>query len=75
MIYKLSIRIIQFFVVIYKIFVSPYFGGVCRYKPTCSDYMLDALEKYGPIEGVIIGIKRIIRCNPWASSGYDPSNK
>ena len=48
-------------------------GGHCRYQPTCSQYMLDALHKYGPWRGAWRGLKRIARCHPWGGSGYDPA--
>lgn len=48
-------------------------GGQCRYQPTCSQYMLDAVDKYGPVRGVWRGIKRIGRCHPWAGGGDDPA--
>lgn len=44
----------------------------CRHIPTCSDYGIMALEEYGCIKGSILTIKRILRCNPWGTSGYDP---
>lgn len=44
----------------------------CRYSPTCSEYMIEAIEEYGSIKGLLLGIKRILRCNPWGGSGYDP---
>ncbi len=44
----------------------------CRYTPTCSEYMIIAIERYGVIKGLFMGIKRIIRCNPWGGYGYDP---
>ena len=44
----------------------------CRYNPTCSEYMKEAVFKYGTIKGMYLGIKRILRCNPWGGSGYDP---
>ena len=43
----------------------------CRYTPTCSEYMIIAIERFGVIKGGILGIKRIIRCNPWGGSGID----
>lgn len=45
---------------------------VCRYLPTCSEYMVSAVEKYGSITGVVLGLKRIARCHPWHAGGYDP---
>ena len=44
----------------------------CRHIPTCSNYMIDAIEEYGSFKGVGLGVKRILRCNPWGTSGYDP---
>jgi len=44
----------------------------CRFNPTCSEYTYQAVEKYGVIKGMYIGIKRIIRCHPWNKGGYDP---
>jgi putative membrane protein insertion efficiency factor len=56
----------------YRIAVSPLFPSSCRYHPTCSAYALEAIEKYGPLKGVWIGFKRIMRCHPWKPGGYDP---
>ena len=44
----------------------------CKYFPTCSQYAIEALEKYGVIKGLRLGIKRILRCNPFSKGGYDP---
>ena len=44
----------------------------CKYYPTCSEYTKQAIEKYGPIKGVFLGLWRIIRCNPFSKGGYDP---
>ena len=52
--------------------ISPLFPSTCRYNPTCSTYFIQALEKYGVIKGSYLGIKRILRCNPWHEGGYDP---
>ena len=56
----------------YRLLVSPLFPPSCRYHPTCSTYALEAIEKYGPLKGGWIGLKRIMRCHPWRSGGYDP---
>lgn len=56
----------------YQHFISPLTPSVCRYSPTCSQYTLEALQKYGPFKGSWLGIKRIARCQPWGGSGYDP---
>ncbi|MFA9288694.1 MAG: membrane protein insertion efficiency factor YidD [Weeksellaceae bacterium] len=45
---------------------------VCRFSPTCSQYMYDAVEKYGSLKGIWLGLKRISRCHPWSQGGFDP---
>lgn len=50
----------------------PYRPRVCRYHPSCSEYMIQAIEKYGVYTGVALGIRRILRCNPLSIGGYDP---
>ena len=47
----------------------------CRFTPTCSNYMIDALNEYGLIKGLILGLKRILRCHPFGKYGYDPVKK
>ena len=56
----------------YQKYISPGIGSHCKYVPTCSQYMIDALEKYGVIRGLAKGIWRILRCNPFSKGGYDP---
>ncbi len=57
----------------YRLFISPLLlPGKCRYIPTCSEYFIQAVEKYGPFKGSWLGIKRILRCNPFHEGGYDP---
>jgi len=56
----------------YKVCISPYKKPCCRFTPTCSTYALEAFNKYGPIKGFWLSLKRILRCNPWGGSGYDP---
>lgn len=46
--------------------------AVCKYEPTCSRYTYQAIEKYGSLKGIYLGVSRIIRCHPWAKGGYDP---
>ena len=55
-----------------KFFITPWLGKNCRYQPTCSQYMLEALKVHGLYKGVFLGIKRILSCHPWGGSGYDP---
>lgn len=52
--------------------ISPLFPASCRYHPTCSQYSIDAVRKHGAIKGSIMGIFRILRCNPFVRGGYDP---
>lgn len=59
----------------YQVFISPHLGAQCRYSPTCSQYMIDAIREWGPLKGVWLGLKRIGRCSPLGSSGYDPIPK
>jgi putative membrane protein insertion efficiency factor len=57
----------------YQYVLSPYLGGSkCRYTPSCSQYTMDAIKKYGPIKGVFLGAKRLSRCHPGGGHGYDP---
>lgn len=56
----------------YQVAISPWLGKNCRYQPTCSQYMLEALKVHGLYKGVFLGIKRILSCHPWGGSGYDP---
>jgi putative membrane protein insertion efficiency factor len=57
---------------LYQNFISPLLPSTCRYSPTCSEYSKQSLVKFGLIKGFILSIKRIIKCNPWGGSGYDP---
>ncbi len=56
----------------YQLAISPLLGPSCRFIPTCSEYARQALMKHGPIKGLYLAIWRILRCNPWGGSGYDP---
>jgi len=56
----------------YKKYISPYKGYRCPYIPTCSQYAIEAIEKYGPLKGGLLALWRIIRCNPFSKGGYDP---
>jgi uncharacterized protein len=57
---------------LYQVMLSPIFGRQCRFRPTCSHYMIEAVEKYGAIRGTAKGVWRILRCNPFCRGGYDP---
>ncbi|MBQ9586572.1 MAG: membrane protein insertion efficiency factor YidD [Bacteroidales bacterium] len=56
----------------YQQCISPFTPAACRYTPTCSQYAKEAIIKYGPFKGCWLAFKRILRCNPFGGSGYDP---
>ena len=56
----------------YQRSISPLLPSACRFTPTCSHYSLEAIRKHGPLRGLYLGIKRILRCHPWGGQGYDP---
>ena len=57
---------------VYKAMVSPFLPPACRFEPTCSEYAKQAVEKYGALKGTWMGLKRILRCQPFCKGGYDP---
>ena len=59
----------------YQSAISPHIGQRCRFQPTCSHYMADAIEEWGPFKGLWLGLKRLFKCHPWGPSGYDPVPK
>ena len=56
----------------YKRFVSPLFPPSCKYSPTCSQYTIEAIVKYGVLKGSFLGVWRLLRCNPFSKGGFDP---
>jgi len=70
--------VVRIFIRSYQIIISPalsFLGGPhsgCRFSPTCSDYFLQAVETHGVLRGVFLGMKRLLRCQPWGGSGFDP---
>lgn len=56
----------------YQKFISPLTPPSCRYTPTCSQYAVEALRKYGPLKGMYLAVRRLLRCHPWGGHGYDP---
>lgn len=65
---KICLCLIQF----YQLCISPYIGPHCRFTPTCSRYTYEAVCKYGVLKGIYLGIRRILKCNPFHKGGYDP---
>ena len=65
---KMCIKLIEF----YQKSISPWLGHNCKYYPTCSEYMKQAIEKYGFLKGFLLGCWRFLRCNPFSKGGYDP---
>ena len=65
-------KLLIFPIKLYKKYISPLLGNHCRYRPTCSIYMIQAIEIHGAVKGLILGTWRILRCNPWSKGGYDP---
>jgi uncharacterized protein len=66
-------RSLIFIVLLYRVTLGQVMGGHCRFQPSCSQYMIDAVKKHGPIKGAWRGIKRIARCHPFGGSGHDPA--
>lgn len=69
---NIIVQILLLPVYFYRAVISPMLPPSCRYTPTCSQYTIEALKKHGPIVGSWLSIKRIVSCNPWGGSGYDP---
>lgn len=64
-------RIVAAPIRLYRMVLSPWIGHGCRFHPTCSAYALEALERHGPIRGLVLTVRRIGRCHPWGGSGID----
>lgn len=65
---QIAMALIRF----YQKFISPLFPPMCRYQPTCSQYTLEAVGRFGALRGTLMGIARILRCNPFVTGGDDP---
>ena len=65
-------RMFIFMIRIYQRGISPYFMPVCRYTPTCAEYGVQAISKYGPFKGGAMTLKRFASCHPWGGHGHDP---
>ena len=69
---QLPCRGLVWMVRLYQATLSPLLGMQCRFTPSCSNYCIEALEKYGAIRGSLMGLKRVVRCNPFYKGGFDP---
>lgn len=65
---RLALRLIR----AYKILVSPYFAGACRFLPSCADYASEAIARHGVVAGSWLAARRLVRCHPMCAAGYDP---
>lgn len=65
-------KFMLFMIELYRSYISPLKSPSCRYVPTCSEYAMIAIEKYGPLKGGYLAIRRILRCHPFHKGGYDP---
>jgi putative membrane protein insertion efficiency factor len=72
MIAKVLRQVIIYCIKFYKNAISPYLPVACRFQPTCSQYMIEAIKIHGVCKGIYLGVRRILRCHPWGGSGYDP---
>jgi putative membrane protein insertion efficiency factor len=69
---RLPVKFALLLIRAYRFAISPYLGSNCRYSPTCSAYTVVALERFGFWKGLGLGLRRILRCHPWCTGGYDP---
>lgn len=60
---------------LYQWLISPLFPASCRHEPTCSNYMIEAIHEHGAFRGLWLGVKRLSKCHPWGTFGYDPVPK
>lgn len=65
-------RLLISFIKVYRYLISGFFGNSCRFEPSCSSYMMSAIEQHGCIKGVYYGTRRLLRCHPWHPGGVDP---
>lgn len=68
----LIVKLLLLPILFYQRCISPFTPPSCRYTPTCSQYAKEAILKHGPIKGLMLAIKRLLRCHPWGGHGYDP---
>lgn len=69
---SLLVQLLLLPICFYQHFISPLKGPSCRFTPTCSQYAVEALQKHGPLKGLYLAVRRLLRCHPWGGCGYDP---
>ncbi len=69
---RLLAILLRILIWVYRLVLSPVLGQNCRFQPTCSAYALDAVAAHGPWRGAWLALRRVVRCHPWGSGGYDP---
>ena len=69
---RLSVLVLQVLIRVYQLLLSPILPPSCRFLPSCSDYAAEAIRRHGLIAGLGLAARRIARCHPWGSGGYDP---
>lgn len=65
-------RVLVALIRMYQMFISPFLPRSCRFYPTCSAYALEAIQKHGPVKGLYLAVRRVLRCHPFSPGGYDP---
>jgi uncharacterized protein len=66
-------RLLVLLILLYRVTLGRLLGGQCRYHPSCSQYAIDAVGKYGAVKGSWRAVRRVCRCHPWGGKGYDPA--
>ncbi len=69
---KIGLHFVVGLIKLYRLLLSPLLGQNCRFEPTCSRYAEEAIHSHGVLKGSFLGIKRIVKCNPWHAGGFDP---
>lgn len=68
----LAVRLLSLPIHLYRLTISPWLGPSCRFAPSCSEYALIALEEHGPLRGLVLAVRRLLRCHPFHPAGFDP---
>jgi putative membrane protein insertion efficiency factor len=67
-----AVHVVVALISAYKVLLSPLFGGSCRFEPSCSAYMVEAVRSHGALKGIGLGLRRLARCHPFGGYGFDP---